>query len=249
MGKLGNDPTGKQEIISDVSTIDGIVDDIKVVTDAIPDAGVMSSIAQGTDLATLDGKVALDSTVAKEATLSTVDGKVDTIDAFHDVPAQDSADNVVMSDVIGNKTDTHNGTSIYGKATKLDEHFHNEVFLYPSLAGSVTLTKAAGAWAACPTPTEIIPVNTITEDFDLHFMNVSGISANGEYSICLYQGLAGAETLLGVYGAVRNAVQSQEGTRPIITPFIPANSRISAAISSENAAADTLNIKVEGHTY
>jgi hypothetical protein len=36
-----------------------------------------------------------------------------TIDAFHDVPSADSADNVVMSDVIGNKTDTSSGDSLY----------------------------------------------------------------------------------------------------------------------------------------
>ena len=35
------------------------------------------------------------------------------IDAFHDVPSADSADNVVMSDVIGNKTDTTSGDSLY----------------------------------------------------------------------------------------------------------------------------------------
>lgn len=35
------------------------------------------------------------------------------IDAFHDVPSADSADNVVMSDVIGNKTDTVAGDSLY----------------------------------------------------------------------------------------------------------------------------------------
>jgi hypothetical protein len=36
-----------------------------------------------------------------------------TIDAFHDVPSADTADNVVMSDVIGNKTDTSSGDSLY----------------------------------------------------------------------------------------------------------------------------------------
>jgi hypothetical protein len=44
----------------------------------------------------------------------TVEPKIDTIDGFHDVPSADSADNVVMSDVIGNKTDTEAGDSLYG---------------------------------------------------------------------------------------------------------------------------------------
>jgi hypothetical protein len=44
---------------------------------------------------------------------SAISAAISTIDAFHDVPAQDSADNVVMSDVIGNKTDTTGGDSAY----------------------------------------------------------------------------------------------------------------------------------------
>lgn len=131
----------------------------------------------------------------------------------------------------------------------LEEHFHSQPFLYPLLAGSVTLTKAANVWEPYPTPTEIIPVNTITDDFDIHFLNVSAISANGEYVIALYKGAAMSEVLIGEYGAVRNAVQSQEGSRPIITELLDANTRISAAISSSNAGQDTVNIKVEGHTY
>lgn len=187
--------------------------------------------------------------VSKNALQKLANDKIDIVDGYHDIPAQDSVDNVVMSDVIGNKTDTHDGDSVVGRSKLVEEHLHNKVFLYPDLASSITLTKAAGAWAAHPTPTEIIPVNTITEDFDLHFLNVNAISANGEYSIKLYTGAGGAEVLLGTYGAARNAVQSQEGSRNILTDVILANTRISAAITSENAAADTLNIKVEGHTY
>lgn len=41
------------------------------------------------------------------------------VDAFHDVPTADTADNVVMSDVIGNKTDTVAGDSIYALALQL----------------------------------------------------------------------------------------------------------------------------------
>jgi hypothetical protein len=43
---------------------------------------------------------------------SAIAAALSTIDAFHDVPSADSADNVVMSDVIGNKDDTVAGTSL-----------------------------------------------------------------------------------------------------------------------------------------
>ena len=179
----------------------------------------------------------------------TMESKVDVIDGYHDVPIANSADNNQMRDVIGNKTDGHSSISLSGKTKLIEEHLHNTVFLYPDLAGSVELEKASGAWAAHPTPVQIIPAGTITEDFDLHFLNVSAISANGEYSIRLYTGAALNEVLIGTYGAVRNAVQSQEGSRTIITPLFPANTRISASLSSENVGLNTLNIKVEGHTY
>ena len=184
-----------------------------------------------------------------DTVVDSIETKVDVIDGLHDVPSVNSINNVHMRDVIGNKTDSHSGGSISSKLNLINEHLHGTVFLYPELAGYITLTKAAGAWAAFPLPTEIIPENTIAFDFDLHFLDISNISANGEYAISLYTGASGAETRIGCYGAARTAAQSQEGSRPILTRLISANTRISASISSSNAAADTLIIKVEGHTY
>ena len=175
---------------------------------------------------------------------------IEIVDGFHDVPSQDSADNAQMRDVIGNKTDTHDGDSLRAVAHIICEHFHSAVFIKPNLAGSVTLTSDAGAWAAMnATKTEIIPVGEITSIFDLHFMDISDISANGGYQIELYKGGIGAEISIGNFGTGRNAVQSQEGARSIITEMLPANTRISAALSSSNAGANTLTIKLEGHMY
>jgi len=166
------------------------------------------------------------------------------------VPTADSADNAFPSDVIGNKNDGHTGDSIYSKTYILNRHVHSGIFTRPNLANGITLTKAAGAWAAYPTPTQIIAASDIADDFDFHWMSISGISANGEYQIQLYTGAPGAEVALGEgFTASRSAVQSQEGTRPIQSIIIPAGTRISAALSSSNVAADTITIKLEGHTY
>jgi hypothetical protein len=182
-------------------------------------------------------------------TTDTILTEVGIIDGYHDVPAQDGSDNTVMRDIIGNRDDDHNTITLIGRGHKIDDHLHNTVFLYPELADGIVLTKASGVWAAYPTPTEIIPVNTITDDFDLHFLNVSDISANGEYAISVYKGAPGAEIRIGVFSASRSAVQSQEGTRPILSKLVGPNERISAAISSQNAALNTLIVKAEGHTY
>ena len=56
-----------------------------------------------------------------EDTGTTIPSTITTIDAFHDVPSSDSADNVVMSDVIGSKTDTKNGDSLIGLNKQVKE--------------------------------------------------------------------------------------------------------------------------------
>lgn len=135
------------------------------------------------------------------------------------------------------------------KLDVMEEHFHGQALVYPVLANPVTLTKAAGAWAAYPTPTEVIPANTVTEDFDIHFVTVSAISANGAYMLAIYEGAGGSETLIAEMDFYRNAVQSQEGASPVITRILAKNTRISMAISSGNAAQDTAQVKARYHVY
>jgi hypothetical protein len=150
----------------------------------------------------------------------------------------------------GTNTDIASVNSVFGRLQKADEHVHSSAKVYPELASPITLTKGAGAWAAYPaSKTEIVPVNTIVAPFDIHFILVDTISANGNYTVKLYSGLAGAEVEIAVVSVVKTAAASQEGALPITCPIQPANTRISAAISSSNAAANTLNLKVHYHTY
>lgn len=140
--------------------------------------------------------------------------------------------------------------SIYAHLNTSYKHVHNSAYCYPERAASVTLTKAGGVWADYPaSKTEIIPANTITSDFDLHWAMIRDISANGEYTLRLYKGAAGAEVFICAIAFFRNTVMSQEGNLPVQVPQIPANTRISGAISSSNNAADTCGIKLYYHTY
>lgn len=149
---------------------------------------------------------------------------------------------------IGEVTDGHNDATIYGYSKQNTEHNHGETFTYPALANPVTLTAGGTAWAAHPSPTEVIPATTIGSDFDIHWITISGISANGDYELCLYTG--SANTKAATVPFTRNAVQSQEGSLTLITPLIlSANDKVSASISSGNAAADTAKVKVSYHTY
>jgi hypothetical protein len=70
-----------------IATIDTVVDAIKVVTDALPDSGALSSLATASALATVDGNVdsiLVDTGTTIPATLSTLEGKVDTVDTVAD---------------------------------------------------------------------------------------------------------------------------------------------------------------------
>lgn len=151
--------------------------------------------------------------------------------------------------VVGTNADGHSVNTLSGKVKQLLEHIHSIAMIHPELANPVSLQKASGAWAAYGTPTEIVAAGAITEDFDLHFGIISEISANGDYTVEIYQGAALSETQIAHISVSRNAVQSQEGTIPIITPLLAGDTRISAALSSGNAAQDTLKIKLMYHTY
>ena len=151
--------------------------------------------------------------------------------------------------VVGTNADEHDLITLSGKTHLQRDHTHSVAMIHPELANPVQLQKAAGVWAAYGTPTEIVAAGVITNNFDLHFGIVSAISANGDYTIEIYQGAALSETLIANIAIARNAVQSQEGATPIITPLILANTRISAALSSGNAAQDTIEIKLMYHIY
>ena len=151
--------------------------------------------------------------------------------------------------VVGTNADLHDVNTLSGKTHLLIDHTHSVAMVHPELADPISLQKASGAWAAYPTPTEIVAAGAITSDFDIHFGIISAISANGDYTIEIYQGAAPSETVIAHIVVARNAVQSQEGAVKIITPLISANTRISAALSSGNVAQDTVEIKLMYHPY
>jgi hypothetical protein len=161
-----------------------------------------------------------------------------------------------MSNQIGLTTDEENVDSVLARLYVISKHLHSVGMVYPLLANPVTLTKDAGIWSAFKTvKTEVIPANTIIKPFDIHFANITNLSAIGNYVIALYYGEAGSEVLCGYAIATRTAIGGTEGTCPVTSAgnalhdLIPANSRISAAVTSGNATADTLGVKLHYHTY
>jgi hypothetical protein len=160
-------------------------------------------------------------------------------DALIMVPTADSAENLSMRHVIGNKNDTHDGDSIMAETHTMLEHVHTASQVYPTLAGGVAVATAAGVWGLSAGFTEIVPINTITTDFDIHWICIEALDDNAVYEIVLYA----ATTEIGRVRVVKNAVM--EGTQNIKfqCDIQPANTQIQAkAASSVGNSVATFSI-------
>jgi hypothetical protein len=170
-----------------------------------------------------------------------------TIDGLHDVPTTDSADNANMRDVVGNKGDDHLGSSLVSAVHTLEEHIHHSQKVFPTLSDPITLTSAGGAWNL-GTIVEVVPVDTITSDFDIHWLAFSSASATDDYEIEIYSGLGGAEVLIASTKTYKQATQAGSAPSPVMTPIQPANTRISAAVAS-GTGGDDIDISIIYHEY
>ncbi len=223
---------------------------IKAVTDLLPNDGALTDI--GTDTARLTAVRAAILTDwidggRLDLILDAVLAAVAVIDGYHDVPSPDSVANAQMRDVLGIKTDTHDGNSAYALLHKLDEHIHTVQLVYPTLADGVALATEAGDWAL-GTITEIVPANAITSDFDIHEIVVEAANtADKTYELHLFSGAG--DTLIGkvrfAAGAVRGGVPNVNEQMPIIA----ANSRIRGRLAIQDGGSKTATISVRYHTY
>ena len=110
-------------------------------------------------------------------------------------------------------------------------HVHGEGFTYPDHADNVVLTSGAGIWSETGAIIEVIPTGVLSlSNFDLHWINVSNILANGQLQIDIFKGGVGSETRVFAARVHRNAVQSQEGSKRIHVPQLIAGERISCRI-------------------
>lgn len=129
-------------------------------------------------------------------------------------------------------------------------HFHGQSFAYPNHADSVLLTAGTGAWDLTGSITEVIPAGALNiGSFDLHFVNISAISANGEIQIDIFRGGIGSEVQIGETRSQRNTNQARENANVIQIPQQIANERISCRLSDGTVGALTTNVSFEGHYY
>jgi hypothetical protein len=128
----------------------------------------------------------------------------------------------------------------------MDTHIHSNVRVYPSLADGVEMTGGVGAWEL-GNYAEIVPINTITDDFDIHWINIEDADDNDIYEIVLFSatteiGRSRIRTLTIANGIVLPAL-------PFQTPIIPANTQIQAKIATKLGGSNKMTISILYHSY
>jgi hypothetical protein len=138
----------------------------------------------------------------------------------------------------------HRPKSLGGRVHVIEEHGHAVARMYPELADGVTVTGAAGAWTL-GAAAEIVAANGITEDFDIHYVYVSGISGNDQYQLNLYDD----GVLVAEVGFTKSATADPVRQINCMTPMIQQNSAITAKLASSAGGSDTCVVKIGYHTY
>lgn len=160
------------------------------------------------------------------------------------VPAVNSTANNTIRDVVGNKDDEHNGTSIISVVHTLEEHAHHSQFVAPDLADAVSVTANAPSWEISAAFVEIIANGLIGSDFDLHYVSLA-FDANDEYQLNVYA----VETLIASVEGERNTNQVRSGNIPMQCPIQPAGTQIQVKLACKSTNANSATVKFQGHMY
>ncbi|GAH78237.1 unnamed protein product, partial [marine sediment metagenome] len=88
-------------------------------------------------------------------------------------------------------------------------------------------------------------IDVILSDFDIHYLSIEDLSANGVYEIVLYaDGIK-----VGKARCTKNAAQDGTVNVPIKTPIISAGSVITAKAATSNVTEDTATVSIVYHVY
>ena len=160
------------------------------------------------------------------------------------VPVVDGAANHEMRDVVGNRDDSVDTTTLAGRVHALEEHVHSQSKVYPTLAGGTAITAGAVAWNLSAGFTEIIPDAQIGNKFDIHYVSIEGLDTNASYELVLYA----VEVEIGRCRFVKNAVQDGTVNAPIQTPILPAGTQIQAKLA-DSAGGSIATVSLFYHEY
>jgi len=158
----------------------------------------------------------------------------------------------LLNGKIGEPNDSEYDQTLFGKSYVLLHHAHSPQWTLPALGSAAALV--AGNSLALGNAVQVIPINTITSPFDIHFLNALTVTANASYELILYSDSACTQEVARTQFS-RSLTPEAINGKPIITGKhdgsgepIPANSGIWAKLrSTSNGAGCTISL--EGHNY
>ena len=165
------------------------------------------------------------------------------------VPLPSSSDNITIKDVIGNKTDKsfsdlNFNPSIIGHLKASYFHAHGNSFTLPENA-PVTVAPAGTAYVY---GTPVLVGAYADTAFDVHWVQLSGISNNGFYNIQLCN--VDGTVVYGKTSAFRDNNFTQAGNVPIQISPQPKNTAIYARVGvSTGNTGHTIQVKLFCHPY
>jgi len=171
--------------------------------------------------------------------------KLDEILEKLGAPSQNAVLNTDMRDVIGNRSDINETSTIAGRVFDQWEEAHQGQWVYPLLANAIQVTAAVAAWALGSYAT-IIPANAISDIFHIHHICICSAGTIGSYELRLYSG-AGVRLAIITF-AVTDKKDDPEGL-DLHTMHLPANSAVRAKLASGNGTADALGVKLWYHLH
>lgn len=133
----------------------------------------------------------------------------------------------------------------FDKIEVLEEHAHSISKVYPSMGAGVSVLSGA-PWTL-GNFVELIPVNTIGEDFDIHWLVIEDTTDDETYELVFY---AATTEIARVRFATDVATGVRTSTAPMPTQMViqPKNTQIQVKLAS-SGDAETAIISVMYHEY
>jgi len=237
-------------VVADISSVATSVQAMSSVITSVADFfsvldAAITSVATST--ATLNP--AISSVAVSVSSANTTAGQIMTsvsnVIADLSVPAQNSADNVYERDVIGNKTDTSAGNSLYSFAKIFNNYFHVQQRVYPNLATPVAVTAGSVAWTLTSSGfTTVAAAGVITNTFVIDYVAANTTASTVGYQLNIYAGDAGSEVLIGEGSFSPNTY----AYCPMKSSVVPSSTRISMKMAS-SVGGQANQFKLVYHYY
>lgn len=134
-----------------------------------------------------------------------------------------------------------------GQSKEINQRFHTASRVYPTGAVGAAVSSGDAAPWTLGAFVEIVPINTITSEFDIDYINIEQADNAAIYELVIYAGAV--EISRYRISAVGIPATVLFHGFPIHSVKLPANTQIQAKIMSDTGNVDTLMISLVYHIH